>query len=88
MLLAELEFPSIDNLVKWPQIADGIPFNKIVLIDVLAVVITVVVLKLATKRQMVPKGMQNLGEATVSFIDEGIVQQTIGHGGENPPAGH
>lgn len=82
MLLAELEFPSIDNLVKWPQIADGIPFNKIVLINVLAVLITVTILALANKKQMVPKGVQNLGEATVTFIDEGIIQQTIGHGGE------
>lgn len=82
MLLAALEFPSIDNLVKWPSISESFFFNKIALINVIAVIATVVFFVLANKKKMVPKGMQNLGESTVAFIDEGVVQQTIGHGGE------
>ena len=59
-----------------------IHLNKIALIDILAVLLTVIFMVLANKKQMVPKGVQNLGESAVNFIDEGVVQQTIGHGGE------
>lgn len=83
MLLAELEFPPIDNLVKWPNAIDQIHFNKIALINTIAVLLTVLVFVLGAKKKLVPKGMQNLAESAVGFIDEGIIQQTIGdHGGE------
>jgi F-type H+-transporting ATPase subunit a len=84
VLLADLEFPSIDNLVKWPNaFTDGFPyFNKIALIDLLALLGVMIFFLVANKRQAVPTGSQNLAESAVSFIDEGIVQQTIGHGGE------
>ncbi len=84
MLLAALEFPSIDNLVKWPDWAplEVIHFNKIALIDLIALLGTVLFFVLANRKQLVPRGIQNIGESTVSFIDEGVVQQTIGHGGE------
>ena len=82
-LFAELVFPPIDNLVKWPSaFGDSFFFNKIALINVLAVVLTTLFFVAANKRKMVPTGIQNLGESAVNFIDEGIVQQTIGHGGE------
>ena len=81
-LFAELEFPSIDNLVKWPSISEGFFFNKIALIDVIAVLLTVLLFTLGAKGKLVPKGFQNLRESSVNFIDEGIIQQTIGHGGE------
>lgn len=77
-----MDFPPIDELIKWPSISESFFFNKIALIDVLAVLLTVVFFLLASKRQLVPKGVQNLGESAINFIDEGIVQQTIGHGGE------
>jgi F-type H+-transporting ATPase subunit a len=77
-----LHFPSIDNLVKWPSASESLFFNKVSLIFVLAVVLTTLFFLLANKKQLVPKGMQNLGESAVDFIDEGIIQQTIGHGGE------
>ena len=82
MLLAELEFPSIDELVKWPSINESFFFNKIALINVIAVLLTVGFFLIAKKGKLVPKGSQNLAESAVNFIDEGIVQQTIGHGGE------
>src|SRR5205814_181080 len=77
-----VNFPSIDELVKWPSISESFFFNKIVLINLIAVLLTVLFFALANKRQMVPRGLQNLGESAVNFIDEGIVQQTIGAGGE------
>lgn len=81
-LFAELEFPTIDNLVKWPSFTDAFFFNKIVLIDVVAVLLTILLFTLGAKGKLVPKGFQNLRESSVNFIDEGIIQQTIGHGGE------
>lgn len=81
-LFAELEFPTIDNLVKWPSFTDAFFFNKIVLIDVIAVLLTILLFTLGAKGKLVPKGLQNLRESSVNFIDEGIIQQTIGHGGE------
>lgn len=81
-LFAELEFPTIDNLVKWPSITDAFFFNKIAMIDVIAVLLTILLFTLGAKGKLVPKGFQNLRESSVNFIDEGIIQQTIGHGGE------
>jgi F-type H+-transporting ATPase subunit a len=77
-----LKFPSIDNLVEWPSAHESFFFNKVSLVFVLAVVLTTLFFVLANKKQLVPKGIQNLGESAVNFIDEGIIQQTIGHGGE------
>jgi F-type H+-transporting ATPase subunit a len=81
-LVAELDFPSIDNLVKWPSISEAFFFNKIALIFVIAVVATAAFFLAANRKQLVPRGMQNMGESVVNFIDEGIIQQTIGQGGE------
>ncbi len=86
-ILAQLEFPPIENLVEWPNIVGGEDvwwgFNKIALYNVVAVVVTTVLFLLAgAKKAMVPRGVQNLMEVSVDFIDKGIVQQTIGHGGE------
>ena len=86
-ILAQLEFPPIENLVEWPNFFGGEDiwwgFNKIALYNVVAVVVTTVLFLLAgAKKAMVPRGVQNLMEVSVDFIDKGIVQQTIGHGGE------
>ena len=56
-------------------------FNKIALMSVLAVLFTVILFVLARKKQMVPKGAQNLAETSVNFIEEGIIKQTIGPDG-------
>jgi F-type H+-transporting ATPase subunit a len=76
-----VNFPTIDELVKWPSLTEGLFFNKIILVDILAVLMAVAFFVLANKKQLVPKGAQNLGESAINFIDEGIIQQTIGHGG-------
>ena len=80
-LLAELKFPPIQNLVEWPNglgTSSWYGFNKIALMSVLAVLFTVILFVLARKKQMVPKGAQNLAETSVNFIEEGIINQTIG----------
>lgn len=82
MILAELEFPPIDNLVVWPGVGGALEFNKIAFINVVAVIATVIIFTLGAKKKLVPKGMQNLAEMSVDFINKGIVEQAIGHGGE------
>jgi F-type H+-transporting ATPase subunit a len=79
-----LEFPSIELLVEWPAfLFEGTPFafNKIALINVIAVVGTATLFLLARKGEMIPKGAQNLAESTVGFFQEGIILQTIGPDG-------
>ena len=83
-LLAEVNFPPIQNLVEWPNgfgTQSFYGFNKIALMSVLAVLFTVILFVLARKKQMVPKGAQNLAETSVNFIEEGIINQTIGPDG-------
>lgn len=75
-----LEFPSIDNLVKWPAYfgEDTIfAFNKIALISVLAVIIPAVLFTIA-KKDMVPRGVQNIVEGTVEFVEKQVVLSAIG----------
>ena len=85
MILAELEFPTIEQLVEWPNIFgdDGVwwGFNKIALINLIAIVATSALFLLARKGKMIPKGAQNLAESSVGFIRDGIVIQTIGPDG-------
>jgi F-type H+-transporting ATPase subunit a len=78
-----LEFPPIENIVEWPNFAGDswYGFNKIALINVIAVVATTILFLLARKGSLVPKGAQNLGESSVSFIQEGIIMQAIGPDG-------
>jgi F-type H+-transporting ATPase subunit a len=77
-----LEFPPISHLVEWPDIAlDGSLFaiNKIVLIYLLAVAATLALFLVGGRRAaLVPTGAQNVVEASVDFINDGIIMQTIG----------
>lgn len=79
-MFAALEFPSIDNLVKWPAyFGDGTfyAFNKIALISVLAVLIPALLFKLS-KKEMVPRGVQNIVEGTVEFVEKQVILSAIG----------
>ena len=75
-----LEFPPINEVIRWRDLFPT--FNKIALIAVLAALITVVLLFVASRRDPLkaPRGVRNLVEAVVDFI-EGIVMQTIGRDG-------
>ena len=80
-----LEFPPVSHLIEWPNMfnTDG-PFaiNKIVLLFWISAVITFAVLFIASrKRELVPTGIQNVGEAVVDFVEDGIIMQTMGPSG-------
>jgi F-type H+-transporting ATPase subunit a len=80
-----LEYPSIEYLVVWPTYWETdafYGFNKITLINLLAVLLTAGIFLIGNKKALVPRGMRNLAEVSVDFIDKGVLQQAIGHGGE------
>ncbi len=76
-----LEFPPINAILRWKDLFPT--FNKIALIAVLAAVIASVVFLLAGRKDpmVAPKGVRNLAEATVEFIENGVVMQTMGRDG-------
>jgi F-type H+-transporting ATPase subunit a len=81
LLVAALNFPPIGELVDWKSFGPG-GFNKTVLVTLLAGLLTVILFWLGGRRHaLVPTGMQNVAEATVDFIRDGIVMQTIGPDG-------
>ena len=85
MVLA-LEFPPISHLVNWPDIFfkgnDLLAINKVVLGFFIATIVSAVILVVGgRKRALVPAGMQNVAEASVDFIRNGIVMQTMGPDG-------
>jgi F-type H+-transporting ATPase subunit a len=79
--LFAIEFPPVSHLVEWPDLfGDGaFAVNKVVLqmwISVLLVVIFYFVA--ANKRQLVPKGVQNMAESVIDFVHNDIILQTMG----------
>jgi F-type H+-transporting ATPase subunit a len=79
-----LHFPSIGELVNWPSFAgDGwYALNKVGLICLLASALTLILFFIAGSRgALVPRGVQNVVEASVDFIRDGIVLQTMGEEG-------
>ena len=80
--LLALEFPAIDKLVEWPDAIEGSGFNKIAFINLFAVVATSVIFWAGARRkQLIPKGFQQLAEVSVDFLNKGVIEQAIGHGG-------
>ena len=80
-----LHFPSIGELVNWPAMfgeGTAFAFNKISLIVLLATALTLILFFIAGSRgALVPRGVQNLVESSVDFIQDGIVLQTMGEEG-------
>ncbi|MEL7155113.1 MAG: F0F1 ATP synthase subunit A [Actinomycetota bacterium] len=78
-----LEFPPIENLVVWPAYFGEdtfFAFNKIALISVLALAIPSVIFVLA-KKDMVPKGLQNVVESVIEFVENQVIMAAIGPDG-------
>lgn len=78
-----LEFPPIENLVEWPAIFfedESYEFNKIALISVLALLIPAV-LFLISGKDLIPRGVQNLMEMTVEFVERQVMMSAIGPDG-------
>ncbi len=82
MNLASLTFPPIDEILRWkPFFGEGTSyaFNKIGLISLLATAATLALfIAGGKKRALVPTGVQNIAEASIDFIREGIIAQTMG----------
>jgi F-type H+-transporting ATPase subunit a len=80
MVLA-LEFPPINEILRWRDLFPT--FNKVALIAVLATVVSVVIFVLASRADglKAPKGMRNLAETIVEFIENQIIMPTMGRDG-------
>ena len=86
-----LEFPPIENLVEWPNLFgpedSWYGFNKIALINLIALVGTTVLFLVASRKKTLdpatnaPRGSRNLVESAVGFIRDGIIMETIGPAG-------
>jgi F-type H+-transporting ATPase subunit a len=76
-----LEFPPINAILRWKDVAPSI--NKIALMAVAAAAIGTIVYLLAANRdaKVAPKGVRNLAESSVEFIENGIVMETMGRDG-------
>jgi len=73
-------FPPINELIRWRDFAGN--FNKIALMACLAAVIGIVIFTLAGRKDplQAPKGVRNLAETIVEFIED-MIMQTIGKEG-------
>ncbi|HEY2331705.1 MAG TPA: F0F1 ATP synthase subunit A [Acidimicrobiales bacterium] len=80
-----LDVPPISHLVEWPDIAlkgSALAINKVTILFVIGAVLVMGFYLLAgTRKQMVPTGIQGLAESAVSFVNDGIIMQTIGPDG-------
>jgi len=81
MTVLALEFPPIDHLTRWGDIGPG-GLNKVGLIYLFALVATLTLFLVGgSKKQMVPRGIQNIAESSVEFIRNQIIMQTMGPDG-------
>lgn len=73
-----LNFPGITEITQWPAFLPG-GFNKIALIAVVAVIITITIFLVAGRRDPLnPKGIRTLAEGSIEFVESGIVMETMG----------
>ncbi len=78
-----LEFPPLTHVVQWPAFLfedTAFAVNKVVLVYLFAVLLTIGLFVLGNKKQLVPSGAQNVAESAVAFIDD-IGLQTMGTDG-------
>jgi F-type H+-transporting ATPase subunit a len=80
-----LQFPPIENIVKWPAwFFEGtlLEFNKIAFISMIAMVVPVILFLIAgRKAKLVPTGTQNVMETSIDFIEKQVVLPAIGPDG-------
>lgn len=86
-MILGLEFPTIENLVEWPaglfKGSDYFAFNKIALTYGLGFLITTVLFLIAGRQKgLVPRGVRNMIEAVVGFVEKQIMMPTIGPKGQ------
>ena len=84
-IIAELEFPPISHVLEWKTLfGSGVgAFNKVALINFLAVAVTTLLFVLAaSKKAMVPRGIQNVMEVSLDFVEKNIAEEVMGHEGK------
>jgi F-type H+-transporting ATPase subunit a len=76
-----LEFPPINEILRWRDLFPT--FNKVALISVAAALIAIAIFLLASRQDglKAPKGVRNLAETIVEFIEEQIIMPTMGRSG-------
>ena len=77
-----LEFPPINEILRWKDLFPT--FNKVALIAVVAALIGIVIFLLAAGNRTArkaPRGVRNLAEIIVEFIEDQIVMPTMGREG-------
>jgi F-type H+-transporting ATPase subunit a len=76
-----LEFPPINEFIRWRDIFTS--FNKVGLLAVLSALIGIVMFLMAGKKDPLkaPRGVRNVTERAVEFIENDIVMQTMGRDG-------
>jgi F-type H+-transporting ATPase subunit a len=76
-----LEFPPINAILRWKDLFPT--FNKVALIAVAAALIGIVIFMLAANKDgsKAPRGVRNLAEIIVEFVENQIVMPTIGREG-------
>jgi F-type H+-transporting ATPase subunit a len=83
--LLALEFPPISHLVEWPDFfakGEWYALNKVGALCLLSMLFTLAIFFVAgSRRALVPTGVQNVAEASVDFVRDGIVLQTMGEEG-------
>ena len=84
-MILGLEFPPVSHAIEWPDLFLSGPWavNKVVVLMWLSVLIVVGFFFVASRQKdsLVPKGVRNVAESTIDFIDNGIVMQTMGTDG-------
>ena len=85
MNVLAIEFPPISHVVEWPGLfLKDTPFevNKVVILMwISAALVFGFMWAAGRKKSLVPTGLQNIAEATVDFVRNGIIMQTMGaHG--------
>lgn len=79
-----LEFPPIGELLVWKDFlfkGTAFGFNKTALLCVVSAAIVIGFFLAGGRRQLVPSGVQNIAEAGVEFVEQGIVMSVIGEEG-------
>jgi|EndMetStandDraft_5_1072996.scaffolds.fasta_scaffold82644_2 F-type H+-transporting ATPase subunit a len=83
--LLAIEFPPVSHVIEWPEfLFEGTPFavSKVVVLMWISALIAVGFVIMAGRNfQMVPRPLQNVGESLYSFIQEGIILETMGPDG-------
>ncbi|MGI9646017.1 MAG: F0F1 ATP synthase subunit A, partial [Ilumatobacteraceae bacterium] len=76
-----LEFPPINEILRWRDLFPT--FNKVALIAVAAALVAIAIFLLAARQDglKAPKGVRNLAETIVEFIEEQIIMPTMGRDG-------